>query len=85
VLYDHPADRWLVSRFPLPGYPNGPFYELITISQTSDPLGSWHRYAFTFTNMPDYPKFGVWPDGYCMSVNSFASGSGLARFRRGCV
>jgi hypothetical protein len=26
--------------------------------------------------MPDYPKFGVWPDGYYMSANLYSSGSG---------
>jgi hypothetical protein len=75
VLYDPMADRWLISQFALPSYPNGPFYELIAVSQTGDPLGSYHRYAFSFTNMPDYPKFGVWPDGYYMSINTFTSGS----------
>jgi len=75
VLYDEDADRWLFSQFALPNYPNGPFYEMIAISQTGDPTGSWYRYAFTFTDMPDYPKLGVWQDGYYMSVNRFGSGS----------
>lgn len=31
---------------------------------------------FQFGNkMPDYPKFGVWHDGYYMAVNQFISGS----------
>jgi hypothetical protein len=75
VLYDEQADRWIASQFALPNYPNGPFYELIAVSQTPDPLGAWYRYAFTFTNMPDYPKLGVWHDGYYLAVNSFSSGS----------
>ncbi len=75
VLYDHLADRWVVSQFSLPTFPNGPFYELVAVSQTSDPLGAWHRYAFEFADMPDYPKLGVWPDGYYMSLNMFTSGS----------
>lgn len=75
VLYDEAADRWLASQFSLPNFPNGPFYMLVAISQTNDPTGSWHRYGFAFTNMPDYPKFGIWPDGYYMSANSFSSGS----------
>ncbi len=75
VLYDEQADRWIASQFALPNYPNGPFYEMIAVSQTGDPTGSWYRYAFTFTNMPDYPKLGVWHDGYYLSVNSFTSGS----------
>ncbi|RKY99290.1 MAG: hypothetical protein DRQ13_02575, partial [Ignavibacteriae bacterium] len=72
VLYDEAADRFMASQFSLPNYPNGPFYMLIAISQTGDPTGSWHRYGFSFSAMPDYPKFGVWPDGYYMSANSFS-------------
>jgi hypothetical protein len=75
VLYDHLAGRWLISQFSLPNYPSGPFYELIAVSQTSDPLGAWHRYSFRFTEMPDYPKFGVWPDGYYLSANMYTSGT----------
>ena len=41
-----------------------------------DPLGAWHRYKFQFTDMPDYPKLAVWPDGYYLSVNSFDFATG---------
>ena len=75
VLYDEVAGRWFAAQFSLPNYPNGPFYILIAVSQTGNPTGSWHRYGFSFTHMPDYPKFGIWPDGYYMSANSFSSGS----------
>lgn len=75
VLYDETADRWLFSQFSLPSYPNGPFYENVAISQTPDPTGSWYRYQFTFTDMPDYPKLSVWTDGYYMTTNRFSSGS----------
>lgn len=75
VLWDDEAERWLMSQFALPNFPNGPFYELIAISETSDPLGSWHRYAFQFDDMPDYPKIGAWPDGYYISINQFSAGS----------
>ncbi len=76
VLYDELADRWFLSQFSLPNYPSGPFYVLIAVSATSNPLGSYHLYVYSFTNMPDYPKFGVWPDAYYMSINQFTSGSG---------
>lgn len=75
VLYDQLADRWLISQFSLPTFPNGPFYELIAVSTTGNPLGSYNRYIYSFTDMPDYPKIGVWPDGYYMSLNYFTSGS----------
>lgn len=71
VLYDEQADRWLFTQFSLPNYPSGPFFMMIAVSQSPDPTGSWYRYQFSFTEMPDYPKFGVWPDGYYMSSNRF--------------
>ncbi len=75
VVYDEYADRWVATQFALPNYPVGPFYELVAVSQTSDPLGAWNRYAFEFAAMPDYPKFGVWHDGYYFSTHQFANGS----------
>ncbi len=75
VLYDEFADRWIASQFALPNYPNGPFWELIAISTSPDPTGSWYRYAFQFTDMPDYPKLGVWNNAYLLTVNRFSSGS----------
>jgi uncharacterized repeat protein (TIGR01451 family) len=73
VQYDQLADRWLMTQFALPNYPSGPFYQCIAVSQTGDPTGAWYRYSFlvSSTKMNDYPKFGVWPDGYYMSVNQF--------------
>jgi hypothetical protein len=88
ILYDETADRWMFTQFALPNYPSGPFYILIAITESGDPLGTWYRYGFEFDDMPDYPKFGVWPDGYYMTINEFASGSlswagvGVAAFER---
>lgn len=72
ILYDEYADRWIATQFSLPQNPY--FYELIAVSVTSDPLGEWYRYAFEFDDMPDYPKFGVWHDGYYFSTHQFGSG-----------
>jgi len=73
TLYDPLSHRWLMSQFSV----NGPYYQCIAISQTADPTGPWYRYAFlvSATKMNDYPKFGVWPDGYYMTVNQFTGGS----------
>ncbi len=76
VLYDEQADRWLFSQFSLPNYPNGPFYQMVAVSQTPDPTGAWNRYQYSFTDMPDYPKFGIWGDGYYMSMHRFTAGAG---------
>ena len=77
TLFDPLAKRWLMSQFALPNFPLGPYYQCIAVSQTGDPTGAWHRYAFQVhqTKMNDYPKFGVWPDGYYLSVNQFTNGS----------
>jgi hypothetical protein len=82
VMYDEHADRWFFAQL---AYPSGYNLVMIAVSQTSDPTGSWYRYEYTFTGLPDYPKFGVWPDGYYMTVNRFTSnyqGTGQGVFDR---
>ena len=77
VLYDHLSDRWLFSQFAnviQDPFGSQPFYQCVAVSQTGDPTGSWYRYQFTFNTLNDYPKFGVWPDGYYMMANHFDSG-----------
>lgn len=63
VVYDHLADRWLLSQFAFPNH------MCVAISQTPDPTaGTWFLYTFNTVKFPDYPKFGVWPNGYYMST-----------------
>ena len=79
VLYDHQADRWLLSQFSFPnGSSSGPYYQCIAISATGDPTGNWHRYEYLISNtkLNDYPKFGIWPDGYYMTANQFEYSTG---------
>src|SRR3989442_3596248 len=68
VLYDPIADRWVISQFSVS---TTPFLECVAVSQTGDPTGSWNRYAFQYSNFPDYPKMGVWPDAYYETFNMF--------------
>jgi hypothetical protein len=90
VFYDHLSDRWVLSQFALPNYPSGPFYECVAVSQTADPTGAYHRYEFLISNtkMDDYPKFGLWPDAYYMSINQYNqnsltwAGQGVVAFER---
>src|SRR6266852_1059457 len=74
VLYDRLAGRWLVSQLQF----NSTFtsnQQCIAVSTTSDATSSYNRYGFDFgANLPDYPKFGVWPDAYYYSANIFPSG-----------
>ncbi|WP_218081999.1 hypothetical protein [Anthocerotibacter panamensis] len=80
ALYDHLADRWMVSQFALPNFPVGPYYQCIAVSTTGDPTGTYYRYAFTVSNnkLNDYPKLGIWPDGYYMTANQFRNGVSFA-------
>ena len=80
VLYDERADRWFLTQLAFaeaPGTttPVPPFHQCIAVSATPDPAGPLHRYDFEWstTRFNDYPKFGVWRDGYFMSVNEFVN------------
>jgi hypothetical protein len=69
VLYDQFMDRWLLSQFTTAG---PEFFNCVAISTTSDPTGSYYRYAFsTGVNFPDYPKYGNWTDSYVITTREF--------------
>ena len=70
VLYDEAADRWLISELSFPHHPYSPHYIKIAVSETADPTGSWYLYGFEYDYFCDYPKFGVWHDGYYMTTNN---------------
>ena len=70
--YDRLADRWVVSQSAIPTGSSVPMDECIAVSQTGDATGAYYRYQFHLTNnYLDYPKIGVWPDGYYMAANIF--------------
>lgn len=69
VLYDKQAGRWVMMQFAVPT--GGPYYQCVAVSQTSDATGGWNRYSFQYSGFNDYPKAGVWPDGYYVSYNIF--------------
>ncbi len=72
VLYDGLADRWLLSQFNYKG-DRPPNHECIAVSSTGDPTGSYYVYDFVIPNnrFGDYPKFGVWHDGYYMTMEEY--------------
>ncbi|MFZ0285568.1 MAG: hypothetical protein WAL32_10075 [Terriglobales bacterium] len=73
VLWDKLAQRWLVEQ--LEYFSTNQV--CLAVSTTADATGSYNRYAFDFGNdLPDYPKLGIWPDAYYLSVNSFGLGYG---------
>jgi hypothetical protein len=82
VLYDQFVDRWILTQFTTRGLDSPytePFYDCVAISTTSDPTGSYYRYAFKTQPdevdggyfFPDYPKYGVWTDSYVLTTRDF--------------
>lgn len=72
LLYDEEADRWIASQFAVNTSDNT-FWELVAISETSDPLGAYYRYAFQYDLFNDYPKIGIWPNAYVVTFNMFSN------------
>ena len=72
ALYDPMADRWLISQFSVTTLP---YLNCVAISQTPDPTGAYFRYSYSYSDFPDYPKFGIWPDGYYVTFNMFRGGT----------
>jgi Kelch motif protein/galactose oxidase-like protein len=84
VLYDHLADRWVISDFAFPAFPGNSFWQCVGVSQSPDPVaGPWALYAIQIdsanpTQLGDYPKFAMWDSGgnpdqnaYFFTVNLF--------------
>ena len=92
VRYDQLADRWVMTQLALPnaffGLYFAPFYQCIAVSATPDPTGAYYRYQYSFNKLNDYPKLGVWPDAYYMTMNQFTppflgwAGQGVMAFDR---
>ena len=90
VVYDQLARRWLISQFIATPSGNEQYGECIAVSTSGDATGSYYLYEFLFGSdvFYDYPKIGVWPDGYYMMANEFpsssvtSSGTGVFAFER---
>ncbi len=63
VMYDRYADRWFLS-----GFGNGNALSF-AVSQTNDPTGAYYVWEFSMSSLPDYPKYGIWHDGYYLTAN----------------
>jgi hypothetical protein len=53
-----------------PPQAQGPYAMCYAVSTSSDPLGTYYRYAFERTLFPDYPRPAVWPDGYYVPTST---------------
>ncbi len=72
VAYDILAGRWILSQFVVGASPNFS-HQCVAVSATQDATGAYYLYDFVTdpTNFVDYPKIGVWPDGYYMTAHVF--------------
>jgi len=90
VYYDQLSNRWLVSQFAFAvdalgnvRPPTSPqfkgYWQCVAVSTTSDPTGSWYRYAFPSQDpqngnlwiFNDYGKGAIWWDAFYVTSNQF--------------
>jgi uncharacterized membrane protein len=83
VLFDKLDGRWIISQLAY----DSTFTDnhlCLAISQTSDATGAYDAYDFSFgSNLPDYPKLAVWPDGIYFSANIYNSNGAVLQFTGG--
>src|ERR1044071_5736059 len=69
VQYDQFADRWVLTQFAVSGTP---YTQCVAVSTGPDPTGTYYRYSYSFNrDFNDFPKMGVWRDGYYITYNMF--------------
>ena len=66
VRYDQLAQRWVFFQPVL----RAPYKMCYAVSTGPDPLGTYSRYEFTRSLFPDYPRPGIWPDGYYVGTST---------------
>jgi hypothetical protein len=75
ILWDKLAQRWLVTQL---SFSNTESFLCVAVSTGPDATGSYNRYAYsTGANLPDYPKYAVWPDAYYTTHNLYGPTSFL--------
>ncbi len=63
VLWDEEAGRWLLTDLANINV------VLYGVSETSDPMGAWYLYTLNTPAFADYPKYGIWPNAYLLTIN----------------
>ena len=78
ILYDQFAQRWFAAQSAYDSLVNGPYYQCVAVSKSSDPTGAWcsYQYQTHTTKFTDYSKFGVWPaqNAYFMTSPQYLRG-----------
>lgn len=81
ILWDKIAHRWVAVQNVF----SSPYMTCVAISTTPDATGTYYRFAYSQPGFPDYPKWGVMPDGYYQSQNNFGSGGNSFQGARACA
>ena len=84
VLFDQHAGRWVLLAVAFQTNPNRSVF-LLSVSTTSNPVGSWRNYTFDATrdgntptnNWADFPGLGVDTHALYVTANMFAFGGGF--------
>src|SRR5512140_543056 len=78
--YDKAAGRWLLTQFSVTSGSTQQYWQCVAVSKTSDATGAYNVYAFPYGTVKfnDYPKVGVWNNGYYFTYNIFNNGSTFA-------
>lgn len=78
--YDKAAGRWVMTQFSVTSGSSQGYWQCVAVSRTSDATGSYNVYAFNYGTVQfnDYPKLGVWSDGYYITFNIFNNGNTFA-------
>ena len=80
VTYDHLADRWVLSQLANHLDNTGDPLQVMCIAVTkgANPVtDGWYAYTFQLGVKNDYPKLGVWPDGYYVITQRGYNGGNL--------
>ncbi len=84
ILYDHFTDRWIMAG----GNFSAPYGFLISVSDDSDPLGTWYNWSLpsglgdSLTgNLPDYPQIGYDSLAIYITTREFNPGFLYSRVR----
>jgi hypothetical protein len=84
INFDAAAQRWVISQFAVSPRA-APFFECVAVSRTADATGGYNRYAFSYNDFPDFPKFAVHPDAYYFTFNVFNAAATAFVGSRACA
>ncbi|MBI3175430.1 MAG: S-layer homology domain-containing protein [Chloroflexi bacterium] len=77
VVYDHLADRWVISQMARDAiYPGFEYHQCVAVSTTENPVDDpWYLYDYAITSpgvqMYSAPKLSMWSNGYYLALDEW--------------